>query len=215
MAANYKKVEDLIVPTSVVAAFFDVTARQIQRWVKDGGCPKVRYGFFNLKDVFDWWTNNIADIKSGNGNESLNEIKFEYWKAKGEAERVRVDQLKGTLISRAEIYRQWAKRILVLFAGLDQFKNRLPPLLADRDRAEMQKIIESEIIDLQRGLTEPGEHYPKLNPKKGKTCKTKKKKPATKKSSKTKKKNMLRSKKSASKKSAKQSTKSPKKLTSR
>lgn len=166
--AGNKASDELIVSTRAVAEFFGITQRAVQLWVKDGGCPKIRHGIFDLKAVFAWWQENIADI-SANGDESTQDIKREYWRAKGEYERVRVDQLKGTLIAREKVEKGWGERIITLFAGLENLKNRLPPILQGKSIAEMSEAIESELNLLREGLKKPGEYFPEVEF----TCKTK------------------------------------------
>jgi hypothetical protein len=166
--------EALFVGTNVVAYFFGVTARAIQQWAK-AGMPRVKHGIYDLKACHEWWLSNIADVTVKGSDDSMNQIKIEYWRAKGEAERIRVDQLSGTLISRDEIQRQWARRLNVVFSGLDQLKNRLPPILEGKSIRHMRPLIGDEINDLQAALVKPGEHFPKCTIRKAVKCGTKKK----------------------------------------
>jgi hypothetical protein len=168
--------KDLLFTTKVVADFFGVTPRSLQLWVKNG-CPKIKHGIYDLKSVFEWWMDNVADIKVEGDANSMNAVKLDYWRAKGEAERVKVDILRGSLIDREEIYREWAKRVLVMFAGLEGLKNRLPPILRGKKQSEMSRLIGEELQALQAGLCKPGAKYPPVKIKKrGKTCKRVKKK---------------------------------------
>ena len=61
---------DFIVNTQIVADFFNVARQTVNAWGR-AGCPKLGRGKWNLKQVFDWWQENLADTHVGLGRSSI------------------------------------------------------------------------------------------------------------------------------------------------
>jgi len=85
---------DLLVNVSTVADFYGITVRQVQNWVRQMGCPKLRHGLYDLKTVHAWWMEHILDRDS---KESM-DAKKKYWTWKAEDERLKVEQKAGKLV---------------------------------------------------------------------------------------------------------------------
>ena len=167
--------DELYVGTKVVAHFFDVSVRAIQQWA-NAGMPKVRHGIYDLKSCHEWWLNNIADVRVKGADDSMNEIKIEYWRAKGEAERIRVDLLQDTLIQTKDVEAEIARFLIPVFAAVDQLPNRLPPIIQGKAVGAVRKIINDEICEIREALTKPGRYWPAGKIEKGGNgCKMKKK----------------------------------------
>ena len=161
--ASAKASINLIVSTSDVQAFFGVSRKTVHVWNKNG-CPKVKHGKYNLKAVFDWWWENIAayhtsEILDG----SLENARREYWQAKAEGERIKVDQLKETLVSWDKIDIEWCARVAVVTSGLSAFADRLPPLLEGKSRPQMQNVIKQEVWQLRDSYARKGKYTLKEN----------------------------------------------------
>jgi len=150
---------ELIANTQQVADFFGVSRRSISNWGQSG-CPKLGRGKWNLKQVFDWWIQNIGAQRIEERDEDLKKAKLEFWQAKGELEELKVKEKKKEVISREEVERAWAERVAVVVSGLNIFCDRLPPLLEGKDRAEMREIIKEEVMELRRAYVRAGEHTP-------------------------------------------------------
>jgi len=134
---------DLIVSTSVICAFFEVSPRTPLNW-KQSGCPCERHGRWDLKAVFDWWQNNIMVSASEEKNKALAAIKLDYWRDKARNERLRADKTEEELISKDEVAKQWAMRLSEVANGLAALSMRLPPLLEGKSQSGMRAIIDSE-----------------------------------------------------------------------
>ena len=144
---EYNPGEPLIVTTSQASAFFGVTAKCFGHdWAK-AGMPKISQGKFNLKACFDWWWENIASERAAKqgGDESMNEAKRQYWWSMAEAGQIKVKTAKEDLITRDDVYRQWAQRMAEYKNGCYGIINALPPLLEGRSQSEMRKVIEDYI----------------------------------------------------------------------
>jgi len=153
-----KPQSNLIVSTSDVQAFFGVSRKTVHVWNKNG-CPKVKHGRYDLKTVFDWWWENIAAYHTSEIlDSSMENARREYWQAKAEGERIKVDQLKETLVSWDKIETEWCARVAVVTSGLSAFADRLPPLLEGKSRAETQKIFKDEVWQLRDSYARKGKY---------------------------------------------------------
>jgi len=149
----------IIASTQQVADFFNVSRRTLYNWAQ-AGCPKLARGQWNLKQVFDWWIQNIGARRIEERDEDLKKAKLEFWRARGELEELKVKEKKKELISREEVERAWAERVAVVVSGLNILCDRLPPLLEGKDKDETREIIKSEVQGIKAAYARPGEHTP-------------------------------------------------------
>lgn len=165
----------LILSTSQIAAFFDVTRQAVQKWTKVG-CPKIKHGQFSLKAVFDWWMENLAESKIPD-TERLQSLKAEHLIERIKGVRLKNEQLEGSLFDRDTIVTEWAGRVAIVTSGLNAFADRLPPLLEGKGRVEMQEVIKKEVWELRDAYYRKGKYTPEVKEKtKSKTIKKKGKK---------------------------------------
>jgi len=150
------------VSTKDLAEFFGVTVRTVANW-HENGCPQVSRGKWNLKVVFDWWWDNIAQSRAveESGDESMNEAKRLYWWQKAEGEKIKNEQLRENLVSWEDIDKEWAGRVAVVTSGLEAFADRLPPILDGKPRKEMREIIKGEVRLLRDAYAREGKYCPK------------------------------------------------------
>lgn len=144
---------DFIVNLDNAADFFGVTIRCIQKWAKEGGMPKEAKGVYNLKKCFEWWKDNI---NVGVETSEEKEVRFRYWKAKAEAEEIKIERIKGELIRKENVYGEFAKRCMDLKTTLRAFKYRLSSLLEGKGREEIMQILGSEVDEMLRGFCRNG-----------------------------------------------------------
>jgi phage terminase Nu1 subunit (DNA packaging protein) len=152
---------EIIVSTNQLADFFEVTRNTISRW-NEAGCPKEGRGRWNLKDVYDWYWENIAAERAAqeSGDESLTEARRKYWWQKARGEEMRNERESGRLIPKENVVREWAFRVTQVAEGLSAFSKRLPPLLEGKTQAEMCRILEDEAWKLRDNFTRTGEFCP-------------------------------------------------------
>ena len=139
----------VVLSTKDIAAFFDVTSKTIAQWRK-AGCPQIKRGQWDLKDVYEWYWENIAGERAAqqSGDESLNEAKrLTQWE-KYKNERLKNQQLEGSLVTWDEVSREWAKRAAEYKAGCFELENSLPPLMEGKDQPEMRKTIYEKVWSL-------------------------------------------------------------------
>jgi len=150
---------EIVVTSEELSSFFNVSRRTLSNW-HQAGCPKLGRGKWNLKQVFDWWQENLAAIHAEERDEGLKKAKLDYWNAKGQHEMLKLKERQKQLISREEVARAWAERVAVVVSGLNLLCDRLPPLLEGKDKDETREIIKSEVQRIKEGYTRPGEHTP-------------------------------------------------------
>jgi len=137
----------LLLGTGDVARFFGVTAKCVSNDWRKAGCPQVKYGTWDLKQVFDWWWENIASERAAKmgGDESINEAKRQYWWSKAEEGQLKVSQAREDLIDKTTVHKQWAQRMAEYKNGCFGLVNLLPPLLEGKNQGEMREAIEDYV----------------------------------------------------------------------
>ncbi len=152
---------ELIVTTDDLTKFFEVSRKTVSQWHK-AGCPQVKRGRWNLKEVFDWWFENIAAdrVEQNSGDESLNEAKrLTQWE-KYRNEKMKNEQLSGELISKEEVYKEWSNRMLEFKNACFNLETALPPLLEGKTQSEMRKIIYDFVWGMFDRVTRRGKFCP-------------------------------------------------------
>ena len=167
----------IILSTAQVGAFFGVTRWAVQKWL-NAGCPKIKYGQLDLKAVFDWWMENLAESKIPD-TERLQTLKAEHLTERIKGERLKNAQLEGSLFDQDTVVTEWAARVAVVTSGLNAFADRLPPLLEGKGRIEMQEIIKKEVWELRDSYYRKGKYTPEVKEKKKPAKKKKRVKPKT------------------------------------
>mgnify|MGYP006445060961 CR=1 FL=1 len=167
---------NLIVKTKDLSEFFGVTRQSISEWRKNG-CPQVKRGTWDLKQVFDWWWENIASDRAAKegGDASMNEAKRIYWWEKAKGEEYKNKQLNEALIPKDNIGSEWAKRAAEYKAGCFELEHSLPPLLEGKSQPAMRKIVYDKVWSIFDRACRTGRFTPKeARPAKKKKAKTKK-----------------------------------------
>jgi hypothetical protein len=140
-----------------VASFFGVSIRTIQAWCKRG-CPKLKRGLYDLKAVYTWW---VGVFCRGEDSAQIEDVKLEYWREKTMRERIKRKQDECSLIPLSEAEALQAETVQVTVSSLNNWKNRLPPLIEMRPRAEIIEVMEREIYDFRERMYRIGSYAPK------------------------------------------------------
>jgi hypothetical protein len=141
---------DFLVTLEMVAQFFEVNIRTVQKWVKLKKCPKADHGIYDLKAVFQWYIETMA---GGSDSQDIEEVKLKYWTWKAEKERIGVELSKRELMPKDEIHGQWALRLAHVKSTMINFSDRLPPLLVGKNRDDIREILKQETRDLLTNYT--------------------------------------------------------------
>lgn len=126
----------------LVAQFFGVTARTIQNWCADGGCPHTDHGRYDLKAVFDWW---LLSVGQEQDTEEIKDIKAEYWFWQKENSRLKAQEKESLVVKREDIYIAWSERMAEVASGLQALADKIPTLIEGHKKAEQRAIIAKEI----------------------------------------------------------------------
>lgn len=160
----------VIITTAEMTELFQVTRVTIAQWTK-AGMPKVSQGKYDLLPAFDWWKENINSSKETPETEDARE---RYWNAKAEEAEIKVSQAKDKLISKADVFQEWAWRAAELKTGLRSWSSRLSPKLEGKDLVELRVVLRDAADELLNAYCRSGRFTPE-QPKEKPT-----KKPATK-----------------------------------
>lgn len=99
------------VTTAFLAEAFDVTAKTLAEWKKQG-CPQVSRGYWNLTEVIKWHENKLLDGIKTDDDKDLNLVEkklyweTEYKKQKAEGEKLKNAISMGEYVSRTEAIKQ-------------------------------------------------------------------------------------------------------------
>lgn len=102
----------------------------------------------------------------GKGSKLVDEserVELRYRIARARFQELNVQQLRGELMPRDEVYREWGKRLNTLFSGIRLWTNRLCPVLEGKTRDEMQRIFDEEIYILMKTFSEKGRYCPEID----------------------------------------------------
>lgn len=152
---------DLIVDRLTLAAFFDVSVRQVGNWQQhDPPCPQIRRGWWNLKDVLAWWLDNIFVFKGQENDETFMEHRRTREKWNAELARLKVEEIKGGLVSREAVINSWVARYMLQKTLLCNLPPRVSPLLIGKPLNEIKKILEKEVRSIFREFQKIGDYTP-------------------------------------------------------
>lgn len=153
----------LYLNTKDIASFFGISDRAIRKWYASG-CPREEAGKWDLKSVFDWWWDNIAQSRAADesGDKSLNEAKRRYWWQKAEGEEIKNKQLKGDLVPWSEIENEWTPRVSAVTSGLEALADSLPPILEGKNRKEMRLLIGERVRIVREAYAREGRFCPSV-----------------------------------------------------
>jgi len=124
---------EIIVTTAQCCEFFDVTKVTLANWA-NRGCPKDGHGKWILKEVFDWYLENVQG--DAENRKSLEEAKLLYWKARADREKLETDRERGAYIPRERVLRELLDRIHILKADLLAIPRVFPPHSPERGKLE-------------------------------------------------------------------------------
>ncbi|MBN2385129.1 hypothetical protein JXQ70_19825 [bacterium] len=143
-SAPQGKLSSFLVSTKKAAEFFNVDPRTISNW-NAAGCPKVKYGWFDLKAMLEWWIENIQDNAADASDETIRHYRQQYEKWRAEKIRIEVETIKGLLFEKAEVIQKAVIQAQAVKTGLEALENRLAPILVGKTLQEIRQIIYNEV----------------------------------------------------------------------
>jgi hypothetical protein len=108
---------------------------------------------WDARKFLEWWLSNIYDGACAETDGSLAEARRDYWTAKAEGERLKVDREKGEFIPISEVTRETTTKFGMVVDALRNLPVRIvPQLVGQTDRIEIGRIIDLEIFAMQAVL---------------------------------------------------------------
>jgi|WetSurMetagenome_2_1015567.scaffolds.fasta_scaffold15333_3 hypothetical protein len=142
------------------AEYCGVSKRTISYHLKRGSLKQNADGTFDHAVLDEW----LAKYGRKKADKDLAQRRLladlHYRLARAEREQILVKQLKGELFHADEISEAWAFRLTEFTAALQSLIDRLPAQLVDRERGEIQEIIETEIYQIRERLSRDGRYTP-------------------------------------------------------
>lgn len=135
------------------------TTRQNLTRNKDGTYPLKTLTDFEKKYKRKKKTNGkVSDL-----SDQQEQADLRYRIARARWQELNVKQLSGKLMSQDEVFNEWAKRLSVLFSGIQLWASRLPPRFEGKTRDEMMRILDDEIYLLRKTFAEKGRYCPEVD----------------------------------------------------
>jgi hypothetical protein len=148
---------ELIVSTEQLARFFGVTPQAVNAWARNG-CPKIGRGKWDLKDVHEWWVENIH--AAGSDAPELLKLKAEHLREKIRYDRVKADEAEEKVMPKADFTDAWSWRMSEMKSGLLSLPLRLAPLVAGKTELETRKALENELWQILEKYSRDGKWTP-------------------------------------------------------
>lgn len=143
---------DRVTTQAALARRLGVSDRTIRNW-QNQGMPRNDDGSYCLSSVEEWRDAQVhgntdeddIEVLSGRAKNrrELERWSIEWRKARAIAETLRVQQMRGTLIDRAEVEAEWAKRAAVVRMDLQMAADALPASLEGQSAARIREILRS------------------------------------------------------------------------
>lgn len=146
-------------------SYLGVSRRTLSVHIKKGTIRQNEDGTFfkaELDKYLSQYGRKTKEQKTSSEDieEKKNRADLRYRLARARREEMLVDQLKGLLIERKDVYAEWAGRVALVTSALENFADRLPPLLEGKTRGEMFEVIKGEVWELRNGFCREGRYCP-------------------------------------------------------
>lgn len=125
--------------------------RQVQNWVKQKGCPRLKHGLYDLRAVFRWYLETIVNACSE--EESDAKRKYMIWKAEGQKMSVEID--KGLYILASDVESKAFEAGRLIKEQCMAIADRCAPMVAaSNDQFECKQIIVKEVTYILEGIAD-------------------------------------------------------------
>ena len=150
--------DSIEVTNQQLARLLKVTPKTICEWVKVG-MPKSAFAKYDLFACIEWWHENINEPEEEKDT-GITEAKRRHWNAKADESEIKVAQIRGGLISKSDVEREWIMRCSELRTGLLSWASRLPPRLEGLGQIEMRLALREEARNLLNTYSRSGRFTP-------------------------------------------------------
>jgi hypothetical protein len=150
----------------LAASYCGVSTRTISYHLKRGNIKQNDDGTFEKSILDKWLIKSGRKTKPGAAGKSIDEKKesadLRIKEAKAAREEMLLEQVRGNLLSKDEVFELWAKRVNFVKMGLLNFQDRLPPMVEGKTRKQIARILAIEIVELLKSYTVKGKYTPEI-----------------------------------------------------
>ena len=141
--------DNLLISKGVLCKVYGVTPQAVDKWVQ-AGCPKVKRGWFNLREVIAWRDagTTMDAVKAGDLRTAKLAIDVQYRKTKSQKEQLMLDILKGQYYSKDDVEDGWSRRALELKIALFNWSKTLPIDLVGLEIPQIESIMHKKTCEL-------------------------------------------------------------------
>jgi hypothetical protein len=156
----------IITSFKLAASYCGVSTRTISYHLKRGNIKQNDDGTFEKSILDKWLIKSGRKTKPGAAGKSIDEKKesadLRIKEAKAAREEMLLEQVRGNLLSKDEVFELWAKRVNFVKMGLLNFQDRLPPMVEGKTRKQIARILAIEIVELLKSYTVKGKYTPEI-----------------------------------------------------
>ncbi|MHA2219173.1 MAG: NUMOD1 domain-containing DNA-binding protein [Candidatus Hodarchaeales archaeon] len=153
------KESEVLQSNQEAAKYLGVSTRVISHHLGRGNITQNSDGTFYRSILDAQWKSRSKRNKL---DDEIKKAELDYRIAKAEKERMITDRMNANLLSRKEVYEQWAQRVASVKQGLLNFIERLSPILEKKTRKQISVILEKEVDELLSSYSKIGEYNPRL-----------------------------------------------------
>ena len=150
-----------------VIEMLGISERQLKWHTSRGNFKRNSDGTYSVSTVRDWEKKYKRKKSSAGQGATLTDKQeradLRYRVARANWQELNVKQIRGELISKEDMAKEWGKRLNTLFLGIRIWTNRLSPRLEGKTRDEMMIIFEEEIYLLMKTFAEKGRYCPEVD----------------------------------------------------
>jgi phage terminase Nu1 subunit (DNA packaging protein) len=140
----------MILSTQQVADFFSVTSKTVAAWAKQG-MPKVGYGKWNLKRVFDWWKSNIA-LPPDRHDERMLDFRRTLESEKVREKQIKNEMLLGNLMKKGDVKAWLSGEFAIILGMLEAIPDRISVQLDGMPWQAIHEAISKEIMSIKKRM---------------------------------------------------------------
>lgn len=143
--------------TQETCDFFGVSRETLSTWAKRG-CPKVKRGEWDLKEINNWLGKSNGDQDKPSDEARKLKADADYRESKAEKEEIALAVLRGEYVNKEEVDRQWSVIGNQLKNNLLLWSRTLAPELAHLDMRSVEKVLTDATYDLLEQLSSTSQY---------------------------------------------------------
>ena len=144
-----------------------ISERSLKWNTSRGNLRKNKDGTYSISTIRDFEKKHKRKTSTGGKGSSLvdqqERADLRYRMARARWQELNVKQLNSELMSKEDVFKEWAKRLNTLHSGIRLWSSRLSPRLESKTRDEIMRIFDEEIYLLMKTFAEKGRYCPEVD----------------------------------------------------